>query len=75
MAKVTAVAKVQKFQRGEESTQVNFYPAYDNPENKTWSQFTPSLSIQMLVKNEVADQFEQNEEYLITFEKKEAVDG
>lgn len=71
MSAVTAVAKCQKFNPGEDTTTVMFYPAYDNPLNKEWSKFTPSLSIQMCVLNEVAEKLEAHAEYLITFEKRE----
>lgn len=67
----TAVARVQKFAPGEDSTQVNFYPAYDNPENEAWSKYTPSLSISLYMKNEIAEMVDTSKEYLITFTERD----
>lgn len=71
MTKVTAVGTVNKVPLTDGvQTALHFYPAYDNPANKEWAKWTPAMSIQMNVLNEVADKFERGTEYLITFEEK-----
>ncbi len=71
MSQITAVAKCQKQAPTDFGTNVSFYPSYGPEENKAWADATPSLILMMTVKNEVADSFEQNGEYLITFEKRD----
>jgi hypothetical protein len=75
MSTITAVAKCQKFNPGEDTTTVSFYPAYDNPLNAEWSKYTPALSVHMSILNEVAEKLDAGAEYLITFEKREVPNG
>jgi hypothetical protein len=50
---------------------VRFAPVSgDSDENKEWSKYTPSGSIEMHITNPAAfDQFEENAEYLLTFDR------
>ena len=68
MPKITAVARCQKLGTTDYGTTVSFYPDYQGEENKEWANATPSLSVQMVVRNDVAEKFEQGGSYMITFE-------
>jgi len=65
--KITAVAKCRKGTPGD-MTQVGFQADYGDERNKAWAPFTPTLSVSMGVKNEVAEKFVQGGRYMITFE-------
>lgn len=66
-AKVTCSAK----QENGDQTSLSFVPDYADGRNKEWSLYTPSLSLSMTVKNEVAAHFEQGKPYTLTFEPSE----
>lgn len=66
-AKVTCSAK----QESGNQTSLSFVPDYADGRNKEWSLYTPSLSLSMTVKNEVAANFEQGKPYTLTFEPTE----
>jgi hypothetical protein len=74
---ITAVAKLyQKTPSSDASyVQLNFQAAYDDERNRAWSKYTPSLSVGMNVLPEVAEQFELNANYVLTFEKQEPWHG
>ena len=41
----------------------------DSVENKTWSKYTPSGEVELVITNEAAyDQFEQGKDYFVDFE-------
>lgn len=72
MAKITAKAKLgAKTQQANGDWHLYFYPDYygDKAEiNKAWATSTPSLMFQLNVRTEVADKFEANGSYTVTFE-------
>lgn len=74
MTNITAVARLyHKVENpDEETTQLNFNADYNDERNKEWSKFTPALSLGLTVLNPVADQFQLNASYLLTFEKQES---
>lgn len=53
-----------------ENIQVNFHAVYGNgAENKEWSKYTPSATLQMFISNPDAyNKFEVGKEYYLTFE-------
>ena len=57
----------------EECRAIHFVAAYgDGEENKTWSRWTPSGSMEMWVTNPAAfEQFEEGKDYILTFEPAE----
>jgi hypothetical protein len=76
-AKITAVAQVtsknvSRWNAQEKSTGVKLSAAYSNPENKAWALATPVFNVDITVKDELADFFDFDGEYLVTFEKKDA---
>lgn len=54
-----------------ESVLLGFMPDYADGRNKAWSVATPSLSLSMTVKPEVADHFRQGAAYTLTFSPNE----
>lgn len=57
----------------EECRAVHFTVSYgDGEENRSWSKYTPSGSIEMWVTNPAAfEQFEEGKDYILTFEPAE----
>lgn len=74
MTNITAVAKLyhKNENPNEETTQLLFNANYNDERNREWSKYTPSLAISMNVINSVADQFQLNANYVLTFEKQES---
>lgn len=66
-AKVRLGSKIQIAANGD--VNLNFYPDYADGRNKEWASASPSLSLQMVVKAEVAELFEQMGTYTLTFER------
>jgi hypothetical protein len=56
---------------GADYTQLNFYPDYQDGRNNEWATATPSLTLTMNVKNEVADRLESQAPYTLTFTQEE----
>lgn len=56
-----------------QQTSVSFTAAIEGEENKTWSKYTPSGSISMLISHETeaSKAFEQGKSYYLTFEPAE----
>jgi hypothetical protein len=50
-------------------TILNFYPDYADGRNKEWASASPSLSLMMTVRKDVAELFEQMGTYTLVFEK------
>lgn len=46
---------------------LSFMADYADGKNKEWSLYTPSLSLSMTVKGDVAGQFEQGQAYTLQF--------
>lgn len=55
-----------------EETTLTFYADYQDGRNKEWAKFTPSLSLTMTVKNEVAAHFPPGQAYTLTFTPEES---
>lgn len=73
MTNITAVAKLymKTPQAGSDQTVLAFHADYSDERNKDWSQFTPVMNVSMTVLNSVAENFELNENYIVTFEKQD----
>lgn len=72
MSKITAVATLgTKMPQSDGQTTLNFYADYNDERNKAWSKYTPGLSVNMLVIDSVAEQFDQGGRYVLTFEKRD----
>lgn len=71
MASVTAKVKLDSADSdGSEQTTLRFSPDYQDDRNKEWAAATPSLSLIMTVRNEVAEQhFSVGDRYTLTFDK------
>jgi hypothetical protein len=53
----------------EGQTILSFFPDYSDGRNKEWASATPSLSLTMVVKPEVAANFKPQHRYTLTFEE------
>jgi hypothetical protein len=51
----------------ETGVQLSFTVNYANGANKEWAKYTPSLTLQMTVKPEVAEKFAIGDNYTLTF--------
>lgn len=69
--KVTAKAQLNTKGDGTQAATLSFGPDYQDGRNAEWAAATPSLSINMTVKGDVADFFEQGGKYTVTFERTE----
>lgn len=67
-AKVVLQGKQSTGANGEEKY-LSFVPDYADGRNREWARATPSLSLAMTVKNDVADRFEVGAGYTLTFER------
>lgn len=66
-AKVTCNLK-QPYGTGDNAqATVGFMPDYQDGRNKEWAAATPSLSLQMTLKGDVAMHFELGKHYTLTF--------
>jgi hypothetical protein len=67
---VTAKIKVQSKtnEHSPESYQITFAPDYQDGRNVEWSKYTPALNLSMVIKNEVAVNFEVGQSYTLTFD-------
>lgn len=72
MANITAKIKVTNMSSpvGGQQT-ISFSPDYNDERNKEWAQFTPSLSLSMSVKDEVAGYFAVGQAFTLTFTPEE----
>jgi hypothetical protein len=75
MSKITAVAVLQTKVTTESAsgatTTLQFSADYQDERNKQWAAYTPSLNLQMSVRPDVADLFDLQGRYLLSFEKQE----
>lgn len=53
---------------------LDFVPDYGDGRNAEWAAATPSLSLTMTVREDVAEHFDMGEKYTLTFSK-EVTDG
>jgi len=76
MVQVTAkVECTQKEQAWDGATRLAFGPDYRDGRNAEWAAATPSLSVQMMVLDAVAEHFEHGGKCTLTFTPTEDVDG
>jgi hypothetical protein len=68
MGKTTAVATLKTKTESAGQAALFFDADYNDERNKEWAKYTPALSLNMTVTEEVAEQFEQGGRYLLTFE-------
>lgn len=72
MAKhITAKVRVERMQEGDDQTVLYFVPDYNDGRNKEWAKYTPALSLNMTVLNEVAASFKLGQPITLTFEVEE----
>lgn len=70
--RITAVANLQvKEAKGDGQTLLAFGADYNDERNKEWAKYTPGLSLQTTVLDEVAENFEQGGRYLLSFIKQD----
>lgn len=67
MTKVTAKITCTWKAPGESTTQLYFGPDYADGANAEWAAATPSLSLMITVRNEVADLYATGGKYTLTF--------
>lgn len=70
---VTAKIRCNNRQPGYNGSEtLTFYADYQDGRNKEWAEATPSLSLTMTVKKEIAEQhFPQGKAFTLTFEPEE----
>lgn len=66
-AKVKCTAKVESGEGDGRQAVVTFAADYQDGRNKEWSLYTPCLHLEMTLRGDVADQFEQDGRYTLTF--------
>lgn len=66
-AKVYCTYKEEDGEGGRRHARLSFSPDYQDGRNQEWAVFTPSLSLQMTVKGDVADHFAPGGRYTLTF--------
>jgi hypothetical protein len=67
-AKVIVGTKLEQGEGEDRQVVVTFRPDYDDDRNKEWSRYTPALSLSMTLKGTVADKFEVDDRYTLSFE-------
>lgn len=68
-AKIVCTHKQHEYGDGpDEVVSVAFSPDYHDGRNAEWAAATPSLSLSMTVRGDVADQFETGKAYTLTFQ-------
>lgn len=67
-AKVIVSTKLEQGEGEDRQVVVTFRPDYDDDRNKEWSRYTPALSLSMTLKGTVADKFEVDDRYTLSFE-------
>ncbi len=65
-AKVFLASKAD-FSGGDGQKLLTFSPDYNDGRNKEWAKYTPGLSLQMSVLDSVAEKFEAQGKYTLTF--------
>jgi hypothetical protein len=73
-AKIICQSKNETGEGDTRQTAVSFLPDYADGRNKQWSLYTPSLSLSMTLKGDVADRFEQGKAYTLQFVEEDAPD-
>lgn len=73
-AKIVCQSKTESGTGDERQVQVTFAPDYADGRNKEWSLYTPSLSLSMALRGEVADRFQQGGRFTLMFEEEPTAD-
>ena len=81
MTAITAVVKIYSKEpvsfagSGEGESRISFIAPYTDAEgkriNEEWAKYTPCLTLQMNVLDSIAEKFESDKTYLLTFTPKE----
>jgi hypothetical protein len=73
MTQITAFATLTRKEAAPDNgqTELAFIAEYGDERNKEWAGVYPALSLSMNVLDSVAEQFDLQESYLITFQKPE----
>lgn len=71
MAEITAKVKVHKTPAYEGQVRLDVTADYTDERNKEWATATPVVSATLIVREEVADRFEQGAAYTLTFTKED----
>lgn len=66
-AKVLCQSKTESGVDAERQVVTVFIPDYADGRNKEWSRYTPSLSLSMTLKGDVADRFTIGKAYTLQF--------
>jgi hypothetical protein len=66
-AKIQCTSKIESGEGDERRAQLSFQADYADGRNKEWAAATPTLSLSMTVKGDVADQFEPSQRYTLQF--------
>lgn len=66
-AKVMVSNKVETGVGEDRQATVTFVADYNDDRNREWARFTPSLSLAMTLRGEVADRFEAGQAFTLTF--------
>lgn len=72
MSDVTAKVICIQANKNVSETALTFGADYQDGRNKEWASYTPALTLNMTVKNEVATQFQPGQSYLLTFTPEES---
>ncbi len=68
-AKIKCVMKVDENVGTEHAySRLSFSPDYEDGRNAEWAAATPTLSLSMNLRGDVADRFESGKRYTLTFE-------
>lgn len=69
--RITAKVRCTSTNKLADCVRLDFQPDYQDDRNKEWAYFTPSLSLGMTVRPEVADQWgvEVGKTYTLTFDE------
>lgn len=71
MAEITAKVKVYKTPSYEGQVRLDFTGDYTDERNKEWAAATPVISATLVVRDDVAERFEQGAAYTLTFTKED----
>jgi len=69
MAVTAKVKLTSKTDNGDGQVYLTFNADYEDGRNKEWSKYTPALTLNMYVKQEITDLFPTDQTYTLTFEK------
>ncbi len=71
MATTAKVVVARKADSVDGQTRLVFTADYADGRNKEWSKYTPNLTLDMLVLDSVAEQFNPGDAFTLTFERED----